>query len=935
MAALLNCCKSNKIEPSVVVPTFGAKAKGRKCTDLAFLAAFGVWWVGLICIVSIASPSSDPYSLLYGRDWRGVTCGAKASVCNREDFGDCGTCTAEGVTAEQCPNYKTKTECEGAGGGVFTLKVQDLTKPEDAAAPHLRDAEAGSCGKYVAYPRLDRDIQVGMAAGLDPIEDFNEFKYYGVCVQECPHASTFVCNYDYEAKMKNEFFLSGGKIPDKEPYKAADGSAKWNPKPGEPSYYGGSRGKFLKDCWYALLRAAAGSMSVSGTANIYEAAKDIELKHTLSGTREEANKCVEALSECFYVPFDSPSLFFRCLPQKEVKSEVSEKCIEGIEVNGVVQTDPKGGGCLKKMKTTRVVSEEATEKNILMDKFQTVTATAARYMGDLERTVTIMMIFGGLAIVMGFVWLQLLKRLAGYFVWITLVLLQFSLLFITLYCWNKAGKFKSEELSMLGDAIDAGVALNDPDADPNKTAAEDDEAAFEVYAIICTVVTTLYFVTVLLMYKKVRIAVGIIKEASKAVHTMPFIVLWPIVTVTLVLCAFGIWTVSAAVIGTSGDLLTTDRSAALATIQSPTHAPTAGSLAARLLEEDEGAVLDEGSTTPFAFSKYAADGSYNVSAAGLGMGAYKSLSAMGGRDVFQMYNLFTFLWTNQFLQGIETMTIAGAIACWYWTLDKSNRKNLAAHPITASLFRAVRYHLGTIAFGSLIIAIVQMVRIALAYLDRQTKAIQKANFAIKMMMKSVQCCLWCFEKCVKFITNSAYIVCSMYGGSFCASTKKAFKLILKNMSRVATLKLISTFLMILGKVVIAATCGFLGFLWIDHDPRFQPPDGEPLSSGLLPVIVTTLVAFCVGSAFIGVYSMAIDTIMLCFLEDMAINDGSEDKPFYADGALKRFVDNHADKVKKRRRKKGKSKGKKKKGKGKKDGDGKDKKDKKKDKKAKK
>jgi len=154
----------------------------------------------------------------------------------------------------------------------------------------------------------------------------------------------------------------------------------------------------------------------------------------------------------------------------------------------------------------------------------------------------------------------------------------------------------------------------------------------------------------------------------------------------------------------------------------------------------------------------------------------------------------------------------------------------------------------------------------------------------------------------------------MYGGGFCASTKKAFKLILKNAARVATLKMISTFLMILGKIVIACTCGFLGFLWIDNDPQYQAPDGAPLSSGLLPVIVTTFVAFMVGSAFIGVYSMAIDTIMLCFLEDMAINDGSADKPYYADGALKRFVDNHADKVKKRRRKKGKSKGKGKKGK---------------------
>ena len=34
------------------------------------------------------------------------------------------------------------------------------------------------------------------------------------------------------------------------------------------------------------------------------------------------------------------------------------------------------------------------------------------------------------------------------------------------------------------------------------------------------------------------------------------------------------------------------------------------------------------------------------------------------------------------------------------------------------------------------------------------------------------------------------------------------------------------------------------------------------------------------SAFFGVYSMAVDTLFLCFLEDLERNDGSEEKPYY-------------------------------------------------------
>jgi solute carrier family 44 (choline transporter-like protein), member 2/4/5 len=38
--------------------------------------------------------------------------------------------------------------------------------------------------------------------------------------------------------------------------------------------------------------------------------------------------------------------------------------------------------------------------------------------------------------------------------------------------------------------------------------------------------------------------------------------------------------------------------------------------------------------------------------------------------------------------------------------------------------RTARFHLGTVAFGSLLIAIVQFFRLILAYLDRRSKELQ-------------------------------------------------------------------------------------------------------------------------------------------------------------------------------------------------------------------
>ena len=40
-------------------------------------------------------------------------------------------------------------------------------------------------------------------------------------------------------------------------------------------------------------------------------------------------------------------------------------------------------------------------------------------------------------------------------------------------------------------------------------------------------------------------------------------------------------------------------------------------------------------------------------------------------------------------------------------------------------------------------------------------------------MKVVHCCLWCLEKCVRYITMNAYIMIAIEGKGFCLSAWSA------------------------------------------------------------------------------------------------------------------------------------------------------------------
>ena len=118
------------------------------------------------------------------------------------------------------------------------------------------------------------------------------------------------------------------------------------------------------------------------------------------------------------------------------------------------------------------------------------------------------------------------------------------------------------------------------------------------------------------------------------------------------------------------------------------------------------------------------------------------------------------------------------------------------------MHRLIFYYLGTVAFGSCLVAIMQFVRAALAYLHRQMKAQGKDNNTVRWIMCCVQCCMACMQKCVEMINRNAYIYTAVKGTGFCTSGAAAFRLIVANAATFAAVTVLSEIIMWLGKVMI-------------------------------------------------------------------------------------------------------------------------------------
>uniref|UniRef100_A0A8C7YSB2 Choline transporter-like protein n=1 Tax=Oryzias sinensis TaxID=183150 RepID=A0A8C7YSB2_9TELE len=249
--------------------------------------------------------------------------------------------------------------------------------------------------------------------------------------------------------------------------------------------------------------------------------------------------------------------------------------------------------------------------------------------------------------------------------------------------------------------------------------------------------------------------------------------------------------------------------------------------------------------------------------------------------VLQFYNVFLFFWCANFVIALGQMTLAGAFASYYWAFSKPD--DIPTFPVFSSLGRSLRYHTGTLAFGALILSVVQLIRVLLEYLDHKLKGAQ--NKFAKFLLCCLKCCFWCLEKIIKFLNRNAYIMVAIYGKNFCTAAKDAFFLLLRNMIRVAVLDKVTDFLLFLGKLLVVGLVGVFAFFFFSGRVKAFADTAPNLHYYWVPILTVAVGSFLIASGFFSVYSMCVDTLFLCFCEDLERNDGSPARPYYMSSSL--------------------------------------------------
>lgn len=222
------------------------------------------------------------------------------------------------------------------------------------------------------------------------------------------------------------------------------------------------------------------------------------------------------------------------------------------------------------------------------------------------------------------------------------------------------------------------------------------------------------------------------------------------------------------------------------------------------------------------------------------------------------------LWALETVKAAFWTSMSGAVAIWYVKDSSTSKFGGGGKRLIACTGRVWLKHLGSMCFGALIIAVFKLLRMLSSLLAYTMRERIKTNLLLRLLFKCVNCCLWCVEKTVEYISYWGFIFVAVHGTSFCRSCFDSFGFQMKYLSQTVVNKSVQAILKIIMKITITIFCTLIAFYYLDGQSNFTAKY-DPL----WVTFVVFLTSYIIASAFTLIFDVSIDTIYLCAFEVIA------------------------------------------------------------------
>eukprot|EP01052_Picozoa_sp_SAG31_P024403 SAG31_NODE_2073_length_6513_cov_9.289055_3_plen_570_part_00 len=475
----------------------------------------------------------------------------------------------------------------------------------------------------------------------------------------------------------------------------------------------------------------------------------------------------------------------------------------------------------------------------------TTTCTIKEWFGDCWIVFWYILLYGGLLAMLlsgGFIIAQ--KFFAGPLVWTVILLLFLLLGACTFVFLIKGGHFFWLTLEDATTATASAVASTSAASYASylETADGIEAKVWEYAGHVFFFVTIIYVLVICAVAARIGLTIELIKVTSEILKRTPLIVVAPVVEWLALLGLFVFATFGMGCIWTI-DLTSADLASAL---ESTTglHCTTSQNI----IECVESAVGAAGNIT---------NSSVTASPAAAESTPDSLFYPLLG------FHIFACLWCWQFYGAFKTVWVSSAVAEVYFTKEIASRRS----PTLDSLCHTLRYRVGSVAFGSLILAMIKAVRIVLLYIETKVEEVQANSQTLKVAFCLCHCAVWCLEKCIRYLTHNAFIYIGIDGQSFCASALKTFCFLAQNPVRITFAQGMSRIFGYLAIAFVSTVSTLAAYYHFNAISAQAMSTDSTISNSLLPTMLVFVLSLLVAMAFTDVWNNGVDCVLFCYLHD--------------------------------------------------------------------
>lgn len=189
---------------------------------------------------------------------------------------------------------------------------------------------------------------------------------------------------------------------------------------------------------------------------------------------------------------------------------------------------------------------------------------------------------------------------------------------------------------------------------------------------------------------------------------------------------------------------------------------------------------------------------------------------------------------------------------WYWSLDKTSIRYFT---VWQSTIESVRHNGGTAVMGGVVITFSRIYRVISTLWRRDPN--KTTRKLVDSRNDDDSHLHWFNEINVRAYTRNALIMCGIYGKGFRISAERAYQLISRNTLQSIDTDMLAGIVLGYAKVFITISTGIGS--WMYFHKRFE-------GIALMPFLVLIVGSYSIADVFLSVYSVAVDTVILCARE---------------------------------------------------------------------